>query len=295
MGELGSLKILVAMPAYNEAKYIGSVILQARQYADEVLVIDDGSTDQTAQIAELAGAIVIRHGENKGYGVAIQRIMIEAEKRGADTLVLLDADSQHDPNDIPSFLRAISAGNDLVIGCRKIRRGGIPLWRRAGQNVLLFLTNTLSRGKLSDTESGFRAFSRKAVSQLKLKESGMAVSAETISVATAKGLKIAEVPIMAIYTRDGSTLNPIKHGFGVFNRVVVMISERRPLLFFGLFGGIFIVLGILAGVMVVQTLGERQILQTGTALLSMLFLTMGLLSVFTGIILDVLVRRLSKK
>ena len=295
MGELGSLKILVAMPAYNEAKYIGSVVLQARQYADEVLVIDDGSTDQTAQIAELAGAIVIRHGENKGYGVAIQRIMIEAEKRGADTLVLLDADSQHDPNDIPSFLRAISAGNDLVIGCRKIRRGGIPLWRRAGQNVLLFLTNTLSRGKLSDTESGFRAFSRKAVSQLKLKESGMAVSAETISVATAKGLKIAEVPIMAIYTRDGSTLNPIKHGFGVFNRVVVMISERRPLLFFGLFGGIFIVLGILAGVMVVQTLGERQILQTGTALLSMLFLTMGLLSVFTGIILDVLVRRLSKK
>ncbi len=295
MGELSSPKILVAMPAYNEEKYIGSVVLQARRYADEVMVVDDGSTDQTARIAELAGATVIRHGENKGYGVAIQRIIAEAEKRGADTLVLLDADSQHDPNDIPSFLKAISAGNDLVIGCRKIRRGNIPLWRRSGQNVLLFLTNILSRGKLSDTESGFRAFSRKAVSQLKLKESGMAVSAETISVATAEGLKIAEVPIMAIHTRDGSTLNPIRHGFGVLNRVLVMISERRPLLFFGLFGGIFMVLGIIAGVMVVQTLGERQILQTGTALLSMLFLTMGLLSVFTGIILDVLVRRLSKK
>jgi len=295
MGELGSPKILVAMPAYNEEKYIGSVVLQARRYADEVMVVDDGSTDQTARIAELAGATVIRHGENRGYGVAIQRIIAEAEKKGADTLVLLDADSQHDPNDIPSFLKAISAGNDLVIGCRKIQRANIPLWRRAGQNVLLFLTNILSRGKLSDTESGFRAFSRKAVSQLKLKESGMAVSAETVSVATARGLKIAEVPIMAIYTRDGSTLNPIRHGLGVFNRVLVMISERRPLLFFGLFGGIFMVLGILAGVMVVQTLGERQIFQTGTALLSMLFLTMGLLSVFTGIILDVLVRRLSKK
>lgn len=295
MGELSSPKVLVAMPAYNEEKYIGSVVLQARRYADEVMVVDDGSTDQTAQIAELAGATVIRHGENKGYGVAIQRIIAEAEKGGADTLVLLDADSQHDPNDIPSFLKAISAGNDLVIGCRKIQRGAIPLWRRAGQNVLLFLTNILSRGKLSDTESGFRAFSRKAVSQLKLKESGMAVSAETISVATAQGLKITEVPIMAIYTRDGSTLNPIRHGFGVFNRVLVMISERRPLLFFGLFGGIFMVLGIIAGVMVVQTLGERQILQTGTALLSMLFLTIGLLSVFTGIILDVLVRRLSRK
>ncbi|UCG10505.1 MAG: glycosyltransferase family 2 protein [Dehalococcoidia bacterium] len=295
MGELSSPKVLVAMPAYNEEKYIGSVVLQARRYADEVMVVDDGSTDQTAQIAELAGATVIRHGENKGYGVAIQRIIAEAEKGGADTLVLLDADSQHDPNDIPSFLKAISAGNDLVIGCRKIQRDAIPLWRRAGQNVLLFLTNILSRGKLSDTESGFRAFSRKAVSQLKLKESGMAVSAETISVATAQGLKITEVPIMAIYTRDGSTLNPIRHGFGVFNRVLVMISERRPLLFFGLFGGIFMVLGIIAGVMVVQTLGERQILQTGTALLSMLFLTIGLLSVFTGIILDVLVRRLSRK
>jgi glycosyltransferase involved in cell wall biosynthesis len=295
MGELSSPKILVAMPAYNEEKYIGSVVLQARRYADEVIVVDDGSTDHTAQIAELAGAAVIRHGENKGYGIAIQRIIAEAEKKGADTLVLLDADSQHDPNDIPSFLKAISEGNDLVIGCRKIRRSDIPLWRRAGQNVLLFLTNVLSRGKLSDTESGFRAFSRKAVSQLKLNESGMAVSAETISVATARGLKITEVPIMAIYTRDGSTLNPVRHGFGVFNRVLVMISERRPLLFFGLFGGIFMVLGIIAGAMVVQTLSERQILQTGTALLSMLFLTMGLLSVFTGIILDVLVRRLSKK
>ncbi|MFQ5996416.1 MAG: glycosyltransferase family 2 protein [Dehalococcoidales bacterium] len=293
MAEAPRPKVIVGMPAYNEAKYIGSVILQARGYADEVVVVDDGSSDRTSKVAELAGATVIRHGENKGYGATIQSILAQAKERNADILVLLDADSQHDPEEISSLTKAITEGYDLAIGSRKLRRRDIPAYRQIGQKVISYFTRILSRSKLSDTESGFRAFSRQAIAVLEPKEKGMAISAETVSEATAKGLRITEVPISAIYTPDGSTLNPVKHGFGVLNRIMVMISERRPLLFFGIGGGISIALGIFAGVVVLQKLFASQVLHVGTALISMLLITIGMLSIFVGIILNVLVKRMS--
>ena len=120
----------------------------------------------------------------------------------------------------------------------------------------------------------------------------MAISAETVSQATAKGLKVTEVPISVIYTKDGSTLNPLRHGLGVLNRIMVMISERRPLLFFGVCGSISIVLGFVAGVLVVLRVFAAQVSQTGIALVSILLITIGVLCIFTGIILDVLVRRI---
>ncbi len=292
MNESPRPKIIVAMPAYNEGKYIGSIVLEARQYADEVIVVDDGSTDLTTKIAALAGATVIRHEGNKGKGAAIQRILAEANKRTADILVLIDADSQHNPEEIPSFIKAVAEGFDLVIGSRKIQKNNIPPYRRVGQKVLLYLTRILSGTKLSDTESGFRAFSKKAISAIQLKESGFAIEAEMISEAIAKGLKVTEIPISAIYTKDGSTLNPVIHGFGVLNRIMAMISERRPLLFFGLCGGSFIVLGLVAGFAVAQTFRASQVLATGTALISIMLITVGMLSIFTGIILNVLVKRI---
>ncbi len=286
-------KILVAIPAYNEERYIGSVILKAQQYADEVIVVDDGSTDDTSRIARLAGATVIRHEENKGYGAAVQSLLAEAKKKNPDILVLLDADSQHNPDEIPSLTKPIiSEGSDLVIGSRERQRVNIPPYRRIGLRVLSYLSGILSRKKLFDSESGFRVFSRKAITALELKESGMSISAETIADAAAKGLRITQVPISAIYTRDGSTMNPIKHGLGVLNRILVMISERRPLLFFSLCGGISIVLGLVAGVIVIQTLYAQQVLQAGTALISMLLITIGILSISTGIILNVIIKRM---
>ena len=114
-----------------------------------------------------------------------------------------------------------------------------------------------------------------------------------ISEAAAKGLKITEVPITAIYTKDGSTLNPIRHGFGNLNRILVLISERKPILFFGLFGGVLLALGVIAGIMVVKIFSASSVLATGTALISMLLITVGMLSIFTGIILSVLIKRIS--
>jgi glycosyltransferase involved in cell wall biosynthesis len=292
MDESSSPKIVIATPAYNEEKYIGSIVLRAQQYANEVIVVDDGSIDRTAKVAELAGATVVRHGENKGYGSAIQSILAEAKKQNADVLVILDADSQHNPDEIPSLVRAISEGFDVVIGSRETQANVIPAYRRIGQRVLSKLTYIASRKKLSDTESGFRAYSRKAIDGLELKEKGMAISSEIVSAAARKGLKVTEVPISVTYTKDGSTMNPVKHGLGVMNRIMVMISERRPLLVFGVCGGIFIVFGLAVGVLVVQILQDQQVLQVGSALVSMTLITVGVLFISTGIILSVLVRRI---
>ena len=284
--------IIVGMPAYNEEKYIGSVVLKARQFADEVVVVDDGSFDRTAEVARLAGATVVQHERNSGYGATVQSVLAEAKKRNPDVLVLLDADGQHDPEEISVLIKAVSDGADVVVGSRKLKSEDIPAYRKFGQKVIAFFTRVLSRSTLSDTESGFRAFSRQAVKVLEPKERGMAISAETISEATARGLKVAEVPISAIYTSDGSTHNPVKHGMSVLNRVLVMISERRPLLFFGLAGSICIILGIAASIVVLKAIFTINELAVGTALIAMLLITIGMLCIFVGVILNVLVKRI---
>ena len=136
-----------------------------------------------------------------------------------------------------------------------------------------------------------QSFFRKAIAMLELSENGMAVSAETIANATEKGLKITERPVSIRYTKDGSTLNPVVHGFEVLGRIIAMISERRPLFFFGLGGAILSVLGLLAGIRVLNIAFGGGKIATGTALLSILLLIIGAFSIFTGIILNVLTKR----
>jgi len=280
-------KIIVAMPAYNEEKYIGTLVLRAKRYADEIIIVDDGSTDNTADIARLAGAIVIRHPENRGYGAAIKSLLAEGKARNADILVLLDADSQHNPAEIPALIQPLSQGYDIVIGSRELRNGNhAPAYRRMGQKVLLHMTE-----KLTDSESGFRAFSRKALETLKLNENGMAISAETIAAASEDGLKITEVPISVIYNKDSSTLNPVSHGVGVLVRILAMISERRPLFFFGLGGLIFIIAGLITGIRVAKILSATGQIAYGTVFISAILLIVGAFSIFTGIILFVIGRR----
>jgi glycosyltransferase involved in cell wall biosynthesis len=282
------IRVLAGIPAYNEATYIGSVVLQTRQYVNEVLVVDDGSTDNTARVAELAGATVIRHAENRGKGAAIQSIVAEAKKKNPDVLVLLDADSQHNPNEIPILIKPISEGFDLVIGSREAQNDKTPRYRRIGKKVISHSTRLASKANVFDTESGFRALSPKAINELELKEKGFAIESEMITRAADKNLKITEVPISNIYTKDGSTLNPIRHGIDVLSRIIVMISQRRPLFFFGLAGGILLAAGLVIGFKVLYiatTTGEHAI---GHTILTTLFIIAGMLSIFTGIILNAL-------
>ncbi len=285
------VRVLAGIAAYNEARYVGSIVIQARQYVDEVIVIDDGSTDNTASVAELAGATVVRHAENRGKGAAIQSILIEAKKRNPDILVLLDADAQHDPNEIPVLIKPISKGFDLVIGSREAQEDKTPRYRRIGKKVIFHSSRLASKTNVYDSESGFRALSPKAINELELKANGFAVESEMITVAADKNLKITEVPISNIYTKDGSTLHPIRHGIDVLSRIIVMISQRRPLFVFGLAGGILLVIGLIFGFRVINIASTTGHLATGSAILTTLFIIAGILSIFTGIILNALSRR----
>jgi glycosyltransferase involved in cell wall biosynthesis len=286
------LKIIAGMPAFNEDKYIGSLVLKVRQYVDEVFVVDDGSSDETPKIARLAGADVIEHGGNKGYGAAIQTIMAEAKKRNPDILVILDTDAQHDPREIPNIIKPILENTaECVIGTRKKQQKKIPFYRRIGQKVILSSVKILADETLTDSECGFRAFSRLAYNTLELREKGMSISAETVAEAARHNLKIAQVPVEVSYLEDSSTLNPVKHGFNVMRSIVTMISEQRPFYFFGLGGIAMMTIGLAFGIRALNMFAANQVLPVGNTMISVLFLVIGSFSVFTGLILRVLTRR----
>jgi len=281
------LKLIAAIPAFNEEKYIGTVVLKTRQYVDEVIVVDDGSADSTSSVASLAGATVIRHDKNEGKGVAIQNAMAEARKKNPDALILLDADLQHNPDEIPILLKPVTRdGFDIAIGSRQQQKKNIPRYRRIGQRVLSFSTRVLSKEKVIDSESGFRALSPRALAELKLRQKGFAIETEMISAANERGLKITEVPISAIYTGDTSTLNPIRHGMGVLTSTINMISERRPLLFFGVPGIILLAVGVYLGIWVLDVAQGGGGVPAGRAMIAILLVLAGVFSTFTGIILN---------
>jgi glycosyltransferase involved in cell wall biosynthesis len=284
-------RVVVAMAAYNEETYLGTLVLKAKKYADGVIVVDDGSTDATAEISSSAGAFTIRHPENLGKGAAIQSILREVKKDIPDILVLLDADFQHNPDEIPRLIKPVLDGYDLVIGSRKLAKQDIPTYRRFGQNILLYLMRLVAKNKITDSESGFRALSHKAIAELELTQQGFAVESEMIAVAEEKKLKITEVPISVKYTKDSSTLNPFRHGLGVFTQIMAMVSERRPLLFFGGLGLILTIGGLLAGIRTLQIFTTENVLPLGTAMLAVLFFIIGVLCIFTGMILHTLSRR----
>ncbi|GAH53393.1 unnamed protein product, partial [marine sediment metagenome] len=167
----------------------------------------------------------ISHDRNKGYGAAIQSILAYAKGVDFDVLVIMDADNQHSPDDIPALVAAIEEGYDLAIGSRK--GSDVPGYRRVGGTVLSIFTFLLSGRYVKDSQCGFRAYSKRAVALIAPQETGMAISSEIIAEATKHGLIITGVPISVRYTDDSSTHNPVKQGFYTLWRILVMMVRRR--------------------------------------------------------------------
>ena len=204
--------IIVVLPTYNEEVSIGSIVLLTRFYADNVIVVDDGSVDRTAEVARKAGAEVIVHEANTGKEGALKTGFAAAVNLGADIIVTMDSDGQHNPADIPKLVAPIIEGNaDIVNGSRYLNGLGknTPVYRRVGQTILDRFTNINSGIKITDSQSGFRAFEASTVDIFRFNAQGMAIESEMLADAGKAGIRITEVEIGVRYDVDGSTKNPI--------------------------------------------------------------------------------------
>lgn len=280
----GKLTIVVAIPCLNEERFIGSVVAKAKRYAHRVVVIDDGSTDMSADIAEETGALVHRHGENRGYGAAICSALDQGRSLGADILITLDGDGQHDPRDIPRLIKPILDGEaDVVVGSRFLGTANrSPLYRRMGQRVLNVATNLGSGHKISDSQSGCRAYSGKALRELTLYERGMSVSSQIQFAIQESGLRVAEIPIDVVYNEKAKR-NPMGHGINVMTRVLVLYMLKHPLMMFGLPGIVSMIIALVFGIRVLNTYNSGGYVPLGDALAAMMFGLVGLVGILAGL------------
>jgi glycosyltransferase involved in cell wall biosynthesis len=217
MNSTAKTAIMAVIPCLNEERFIGDVVCNAIKHVDKVFVIDDGSNDRTADVARLAGADVIIHEKRRGAGAATRTGFLAALKAGADIVVTLDGDGQHNPAEIPLLSRPILDNRaDLVIGSRFIEhKTNVPFYRKSGIDIITWFYNLGSKSKVTDAQSGFRAHSRKLLESTAITRNDFSFSIEVLVKARKNGLKIIEVPVSCLYHSQSSTMNPIVHGVSV--------------------------------------------------------------------------------
>jgi len=242
---LNILKITIGIPAYNEEKNIASIITKLKKITDSIIVCDDGSSDMTSDISKNLGAIVITHKKNMGYGVAINSIFQKAKELNIDLLVTFDADGQHRVEDIQKVIEPIKNNvADLVIGSRFLdKKSNVPNYRKIGIKVITKITNASIKKKLTDSQSGFRAYNKQVLSQISPSDIGMGISTEILIKSSSKGLRIMEVPVTILYSGDTSTHNPVSHGTSVLLSTIKFTSIEHPLKFYGIPSVIFLIIG----------------------------------------------------
>lgn len=280
--------VAVLLPAYNEEVAIASMILLSSKYAKEVIVIDDGSTDRTKEVSELAGATVLSHNTNKGKGVALKTGFDYA--KDFDIIVTIDADGQHNPSEIPQLIQPILDGEaDLVNGSRYINghETSTPKYRRVGQTVLDTATNLASGVKITDSQSGFRAFSSKCVDCFNFDPEGFGIESDMLIEASNNNLKIKEVEISVRYDVNTTTDNPIVQGLSVLLRILELMRFNRPLYFYGIGGAIVLFFGILIHLTIHSTALSNNIYISA---IGIFIVIMGVVLMLSGILTDYLNR-----
>lgn len=207
------MKIFVIIPAYNEEKNISEVILHAKKYCKNIIVVDDGSTDKTSQVAKKAGIEVVeRHSKNKGKGASLRTGADRALKEGAEILIFIDADRQHDPHEIPIFLDKLK-NVDIVFGSRR-RTKHMPLVYRLGNFILTHMAKILYGVKIHDTQSGYRAMTASTYQKIRWKSNDYSAESEMIANVGKNKLRYAETFIQTVYhdTKKGTT---VMHGLKI--------------------------------------------------------------------------------
>ncbi len=291
------MTITAILPAFNEEVTIGSVVLHARQHADQIIVVDDGSTDRTSEVAQLAGAKVIRHLSNMGKGVALKTGFEYVRQNGAKVVVTMDSDGQHDAEEIPKLVAPILNGEaDIVNGSRYLNGNGktTPFYRRIGQIILDNATNINSGLTVTDTQSGFRAFARHTLNAFEFKSNGLAIESEMLMDAANAGFKVKEVEIGVRYDVDGSSEHPLSHGVRVLMNVLHDMELNRPLYYFTAPGLLFAATGIFMGLNFLQEFYRGGNLNFGPTLLMILLTLVGSFMAFTGIILHTMSRMINE-
>jgi len=292
------MKITVGIPAYNEEKNIAGIITKLKKYTNDIIVCDDGSNDLTRKIAEGLGATVISHETNRGYGAAINSLFLKAKELETQVLVTFDADGQHRIEDIPIVTEPIMNNEaELIIGSRFLdtKSENMPNYRKVGIKIITKVTNLSIKKDLTDSQSGFRAYSMKALQEITPSDDGMGVSTEILIKANNIGLKIAEVPIKVNYSGDTSTHDPVSHGTSVILSTIKFTSIHNPLKFYGIPGVIFLIIGLGFIGWTVQIYSESQQIITNVSLIGIGSIVLGTVLLMTAVILFSIVTVVNSK
>ena len=291
------MKITIGIPAYNEEKNIAKIIIKLKKITDSIIVCDDGSSDMTSEIAKNLGVIVISHKKNMGYGAAIRTIFEKSAEIGSDILVTFDADGQHRIEDVSRVLHPLENSEaDIVIGSRFLgKQSNVPNYRKLGIKVITQVTNSSIKTKLTDSQSGFRAYSKQVLSKISLSEIGMGISTEILIKASSKGLRITEVPITILYSGDTSTHNPVSHGTSVLFSTIKFTSIEHPLKFYGIPSVIFLTIGVIFTSLAVQYYVDVGRLNTDLTLIGAGTILVGIILLISAILLYSLVSVVREK
>jgi len=286
------MKIVIGIPAFNEEENIGKIIVKLEKIADEIIVCDDGSSDLTGKISKRMGATIITHPKNLGYGAGIRSIFLKAKEMNADILITFDADGQHRIEDIQKVIDPIlNNKSDIVIGSRFLGNDtkDIPKYRKIGIKTITSVTNSALDSKITDSQSGFRAYSKKVLDEIVPSEYGMGVSTEILIKASKKKFRIEEVPIVILYEGETSTHNPVSHGVSVLLNTMKFISIEKPLRFYGIPGMILFGIGIFFMIWTLQAFTETRQIITNIALIGVGTILGGIMMLMTSIMLFSLV------
>jgi len=287
------LKVVIGIPAFNEEKNIAKIIVKLQKIADTIIVCNDGSTDMTKEISEKMGAKVINHPKNLGYGAGIRSIFLEASKIEPDILVTFDADGQHKIEDIQTVIQPILDNEaDIVIGSRFLKdetNKNVPKYRKVGIKVITSITDSVTDLKLTDAQSGFRAYKKNVLKDIIPSDKGMGVSTEILIKASKRKFKVKEVPIEILYTGDTSTHDPVSHGVSVVLSTMKYASIEHPLKFYGIPGVIFLAIGLFFVLWTLQSFSETRQIITNISLIGIGSVILGTMLSMTSIMLYSLV------